>query len=454
MARRLLLGLKQSILEKRPVVTIEIGNSYSKINNLPSGPFNRLRKLLSYSPDKQAAYFSGGYSTLRYCIDKQGNFPSGHLKRVEAFLKEEKTPYVQLSDIDAWLKIKSVGHYPVFPFPLYPDQELAAEYAGCRGRVIISAPTGSGKSIIIARIIANLSVRTLVVVPSLSIKEQLKSVIKSIMGDMSNIVIENIDSPNLKKLTDFDCLIIDEAHHVAAKTYQKLNKSNWAGIYYRVFLTATPFRNQTEETLLFEGIAGTDVFTLTYKDAVKKGYIVPLEAFYIELPKRSTDAVSWQQVYNELIVNNADRNAIIAQLLLNLSIAGKSTLCLVKEIKHGNNLSDLTGIAFANGQDEDTRVFIGAFASNKIKSLIGTTGVVGEGVDTKPCEFAVIAGLGKAKSALMQQFGRAVRTFPGKETGKIILFKDKSHKFTIRHYNEQVKLLLDEYGIVPIKLEI
>ncbi len=439
------------------MITIEIGNSYSQIKGLASGPFNRLRKLLSYSPDKQATYFSGGYASLRYCIDKQGNFPTGHVNRVRKFIVDEglKIDGIKANIIDKRIESsKYTNHRAKFPFPPYLDQISATDFVVDRHRAIISAPTGAGKSYIIASVIDRLSVRTLVVVPSLSLKEQLKSSIRSIMGDMSNIVVENIDSPNLKKLTDFDCLIIDEAHHAASKTYQKLNKTAWAGIYYRVFLTATPFRNQTEETLLFEGIAGTDVWKLSYKDAVARGYIVPLEAFYIELPKKETDAFTWQQVYNELIVNNLDRNTIIAQLLLNLSLASKSTLCLVKEIKHGNNLSDLTGIAFANGQDEDTRVFIEAFNTGKIKPLIATTGIAGEGVDTKPCEFVVIAGLGKAKSALMQQFGRAIRVFPGKDTGKIILLKDKSHKFTLRHYKEQCKVLKDEYGIIPTKLEI
>lgn len=439
------------------MITIEVNNSYSKINGLASTPFNKLRKALSYSTDAQAAYFSGGnYNRLRYCIDKQGNFPTGLLPRVKAFLEEQHIKF-DISDrrLLTVLGIHKVDHKPNFAGnAAFIWQMKASQMVEKEHRAIISAPTGSGKSFVIALILARLSVKTLIVVPSLQIKEQMILGLKAIFADMTNIHVENIDSSALKKPWSYDCLIIDEAHHVAAKTYQRLNKTAWSGIYYRVFLTATPFRNQTEETLLFEGIAGSTVFKLSYKEAVAKGYIAPIEAYYIEVPKIESDAFTWAQVYSQLVVNNKSRNEIIAEMLLNLSLAGVPTLCLVKEINHGKILSDLTGIAFANGQDEDTRVFIGAFNKGQIKSLIGTTGILGEGIDTKPCQFVVIAGLGKAKSAFMQQVGRAVRTFPGKESGKVIIIKDRSHKFLTRHFNAQCQILLDEYGVKPIKLEI
>lgn len=79
------------------MVTIEVDNSTSKINNLTSIPFNKLRKALSYSPDSQAAFFAGGnYNRLRYCIDKQGVFNTGLLARVIDFLHKEHIEYVVL----------------------------------------------------------------------------------------------------------------------------------------------------------------------------------------------------------------------------------------------------------------------------------------------------------------------------------------------------------------------
>lgn len=437
-------------LYSKQMITITVDNSYSQITGLQPDAFNALRKALSYGPDPQAAYYTGGFPKLKYLMDKRGNFPTGLLYRVKAFVGRQN---VQIKDRRAQPTAQPPGMLKMIYSP-YKDQTQAVDMAENFHTGIISMPTGSGKSLVIALIAARLNLRTLVIVPNLEIKTQLYVSFRVLGIDTNKVHIENIDSRSLTARTDYDCLIIDEAHHSAASTYQKLNKMAWKGIYYRFFLTATPFRNNNEEMLLFEGIAGKLIYELSYEKAVAKNYIVPVEAYYIEIPKQKTNAYSWQEVYKELVINHHPRNTLVASLLTSLQSAGMATLCLVKEIAHGQLLSALTGIPFANGQDEDSRQYIRHFNSGEIKSLIGTTGILGEGVDTKPCEYVVIAGLGKAKSAFMQQVGRAVRTYQNKESAKIVIIKDKSHKFLLRHFNSQCKILLEEYKTKPIKLEL
>lgn len=434
------------------MLKIHVGNSYSRIEGLDSKTHAHLKKLLSYEVDPQAAYYMGGHRPrVKYLIDAKGSFPTGLLRRVERFLVQVGLSFA-VNRPNA--PIDRVGLEPDFGSIVpYPDQQAAVTVAVSARGGILSLPTGSGKSLVIALLIERLDVRTLVVVPNLELKRQLSESLEEIFGRTPHIRVENIDSKALQSLKDFDALVIDECHHAAASTYQKLNKTAWAGISRRYCLTATPFRNQENEQLLFEGICGEVLYRLTYADAVKRGYIVPVEAYFVESPKKETDAYTWAQVYKELVVNNEERNAIIADLLLTLKEADKSALCLVKEIAHGEILSTLTGIPFANGKDEDSREFIKDFSSNRLRALIATTGVVGEGVDTKPCEYVIIAGLGKAKSAFQQQVGRAVRRFGDKESAKVLIIADKSHKFTLRHFREQAKILLQEYGAKPVLLE-
>lgn len=341
----------------------------------------------------------------------------------------------------------------------YKEQEDAATAAGKYHRGIISATTGSGKSLIAALIINKLQVRTLIVVPSLYLKVQLTEAMKNWFGNAKvgpnkDIFIENVQALDVKGQLDYDCLIIDEFHHSASSSYRKLNKYAWSNIYYRFGLTATPWRNNVEEKLLLESVLSDVIYNIDYKTSVKNGFVVALEAYYIELPKVLTDAYSWAQVYSELVVRNENRNNVIAGLLQTLEASDAPTLCLVKEIAHGEALSLMSGIPFANGQDDASRDYIRQFNSGEIKALIGTVGVLGEGIDTRPAEFIIIAGLGKAKSAFMQNVGRGLRKYPGKESAKVIIFKDKSHKFTLRHFNEQKKILLEEFGIIPVKLDL
>jgi superfamily II DNA or RNA helicase len=191
-----------------------------------------------------------------------------------------------------------------------------------------------------------------------------------------------------------------------------------------------------------------------FHKAVENGYITPLEAFYVTIPKTKTNAHTWRQVYKTLVVENDVRNNLIARLVRALDHSGVPTLVLVKEIVHGKILSELCGSHFANGESEDSIILLEAFSKGKIKTLVGTTGIVGEGVNTKPAEFIIITGLGRSKNSIIQQIGRGLRRSNGKDTCKVIIFDDNSHKFTKAHFKEQCKILLDEYNLIPDELKL
>lgn len=436
--------------------TIFIGNSMSQVKDISVKMEKDLRLLLSYTSDPQTSYFSGRYAnTRKYLIDKKGQFPTGLLYVVEDYLETMEIEHYKVDSRVRPAQSKNLFHINLEYKP-YIDQETAVHNACAADRGTISMPTGTGKSITMALLISALQVRTLIVVPNLGLKKQLSEDFKRYFGKLDNITIENIDSPALATASNYDCLIIDEAHHVAAKTYRKLNSKVWTGIYYRFFFTATPFRSRNEEQLLMESIAGEIIFNLSYRDAVTNGYIVPVKAYYYELPKKVVNGRSWPEVYSELIVNNKYRNDIIAKELDSFRDKGLSVLCLVKEINHGMNIGKASEYthAFIKGENEDNRERLLEFNLNHRTTLIGTTGVLGEGVDTKPAEFIIIAGLGKSKPAFMQAVGRGIRRYKNKASCKIMIFKDSSHKWTLAHFKAQVKYLREEYGVVPSKIDI
>jgi superfamily II DNA or RNA helicase len=432
------------------MVKILYGHSYSRIAGLDEKDFKALRKELSYKIEV-SRFIPNPMNHVAYCIDKKGNFASGLISRVRYFLDNSKITFEVI--VPPASIVRTYPRTVVSPVKPYPDQLKAVTAALQTNRGVISAPTGSGKSFIIALLLRAAQTKTLIVVPTVQLKTQLRAFLDETLNTLKGIEIYNIDSPLLEKATDFDMLIIDEVHHAAATTYRQLNKTAWKEIPTRYSLSATPFRNKTEEQLLYEGVAGPIIYKLSYSAAVKQGYIVPIEAYYHRLPKVSVEGNSYREVYSELVVENQPRNEIIAETLLALQASDKYCLCLVKEIKHGKILEEATGIPFVNGGEEETRKYIQHFNQGKIKVLIGTTGVIGEGVDTKPCEYVIIAGLGKAKSSFMQNVGRCVRRFADKATGKVIIFLDPSHKWTRKHFNEQVKIIRDEYDTDVIQLD-
>lgn len=402
-------------------------------------------------------YYTGGFSNKkRTLLSSKGVFPTGLYYLVSKFLKDHALEHT-IHDHRmpprhrGKLFTLHLGYNP------YPEQVAAGEAAAKHGRGIIVAPTGVGKTAIAALIINKLQVPTLIVVPSLELKRQTIETLSKTFGNEKigvekPIRVENIDALPLKPLPGYDCIIIDEFHHSGAKTYRDLNKKAWKDIHHRFGLTATPFRSNSDERLLLEGVLSEVIYEIDYATAVENHYIVPMESYYVEVPRMNPTGYNFAQIYSELVVNNKVRNDLITQIIM--SLKHKSTLILVKEIKHGITISTKSNSLFANGEDKDTKDMITFFNQDKIKTLIGTTGVLGEGIDTKPAEYIILAGLGKSKNAFMQQVGRGFRNYPGKDSCKIILFKDNSHKWTIAHFKAQVKYLNEEYGSKPIKLDV
>lgn len=434
------------------MIKINKGNSFSRITGMNSEVLRAIRAELSYTPE-QNYHYAKFKPRPRYLIDEKGRFPSGLVSKVEALLTNHKLPYLLEHHARAKPTAKDLK-LNLGAIKPYTAQLEASKIAYNRGEGIVSMPTGTGKSLTIALTIDLFQLKTLIIVPNLELKKQFDDQVKQYFGNTASITVLNIDSPKLRTETDYDLLIIDECHHTAARTYHQLSRTAWKGIRHRVCFTATAYRNIKEEMILFQAIAGDVVYHLSYKDAIDADYIVPVEAYYVDLPKTPNDYYSWAEVYKNLIVNNGYRNGLISGMMHELSSGGVSTLCLVKEVEHGDNISAIGCIKFINGQDEDSRDYIRQFNKGGIMSLIGTTGIIGEGVDSRPAEYIIVAGLGKAKSAFMQNIGRGVRKYPGKETCKVILFRDASHKFTLRHFNAQKKILLDELGVIPIKLNI
>lgn len=433
--------------------------------------YKALREALSFTETKKSRW-SGYGSTRKYLIDKKGVFPTGLLYLVEETLQEGGWSFT----INDTRKRPQIGKFK--PASLFaadlgvtprPEQQEATTAALAAERGIIVAPTGVGKSLIAALVIDAFQVKSLVVVPSLELKRQFTDGLREYFGgDLAGplirgearhlITVENIDQLEVgKPIPGVDLVLIDEFHHSAAKTYRDLNMKSWNSVYFKFGLTATPFRSKDEERLLLESVLSKVIYKIEYSTAVEKGYITPMEVFTKNLPaiKFEGSSENWHNVYKKLIVEREDRNEIICDFVENLVAERKSTLVLVKQVEHGFRLQEMlkkrgVRVPLVHGQNEEgvNQKLIADFNDLREPCLIGTS-VIGEGVDTRPTEYIIMAGGGKSKPAFMQQIGRGFRRFIGKESCKVLMFNDISHKWLIDHHKQCVKFLKQEYGIAP-----
>lgn len=456
------------------MINLSIGNSECTAAGLTKEQWTKLRDMMSYSISDRRAYFSKSYfNQKRFLIDKAGRFPTGLLYIFDAIAKSYNWPCTRLDNRRLPMPLGRDLRLTL-PFPPYEHQKLAVEAARASGRGIIVAPTGSGKSIIIAMLIKAMECKTLVVVPSLELKTQLTKTLQSMfLVENSNsyfdqyVTVENVDSLDTTYVTDYGCVIIDEFHHSGAATYQKLNKVAWKNTYYKFGLTATPFRSKDNERLLLESVLSEVIFNLPYKTAVSSCHIVPLEAYTIPLAKvKYNDTKStWGAVYSTHIVHREDRNQKIIDFAINVGHdKQRSVLILVKQIKHGEILQQMLydrGVdsSFANGEDSNSNDFIYKFSLGKTRILIASS-IVGEGVDTRAAEYIVLAGgVGKSKIAIMQNCGRSLRIYTDKlhgekQSGKVIIFDDNNHRWFRDHNRFFLQVMQEEYNIVPEVLDI
>lgn len=476
----------------KPMIELVIGNSICRLNNLPTEHHRVLKQILSYRDTSQRIQKIMRDKTTKKpiinpatgrprllminpvvpLIDKDGTFPTGLLYLVDHYLGSNNITY-RMVDNRKRPKLHQFEDYQgvLLPFEPYEEQKWAGNAAEEYERGIIVGPTGVGKSVIVALIVDRLQVATLVVVPSVELKNQLTSSLRSFFGkDMVGplcngkksyeITVENVDQLDpKKKISGFHCVIVDEFHRSGSMTYRTLNESCWDGIYFKFGLTATPFRSNDDERLLLESVLSQVIYDIPYDLAVKKNRIVSMEAYYVDLPKIKCTAKTWQTAYKELIVNRIDRNNILCDMIENLHNQDIPTLVLVKQIEHGVLLQKMLekrglSVQFANGKDGNNKSLIEGFNHRMYPVLIGTTGVLGEGIDTKPCEYVILAGGGKSKNQFMQNVGRGFRRFGDKESCKVVMFRDPSNKWLLQHFNECKKYLAEEYACEPSKLDL
>lgn len=382
-------------------------------------------------------------------IAKRGWFGAGLIPLIE-----EKYPEIE---------IKKIPKNDI-SFPLHLNgkrlrgyQALAVRKALKENRGIIESPTGSGKTLIAAALINAIEKATeegclFIVNTTPLFRQSIKSLenllekkigkIGSGQTDIEETTVATIQSltkkENIKEiLKGFSGIIIDEAHHSAAKTYQDiLHKTQCE---YRFGLTATPHKLwTTEEYLKVTRVLGPIVSTTKYAHLSQKEYLAaPLVILYSS-PKIKVDG-NWHSAYNEGIVNNIGRNMIIKEIAQELIKQNKTILIQVRQTVHGENIKNILPEAIlieGKTKEKVQEKTKQALDNKETKAVISTT-VWKEGVDIPNLDCVINAGAGKGEIATIQSVGRVLR--PKKHKAIIVDFIDNG-KYLKAHSKARQKI--------------
>ena len=234
----------------------------------------------------------------------------------------------------------------------------------------------------------------------------------------------------------FSYLIVDEAHHAAADTYQKI-----LAYFHPTFtlgLTATPERTDDNRAIL-------DIFKNTahkpdIQTAVEIGELVPIRCIRIhtniDLTRVRFNSVQYNIRDLESKIYVPERNRLIVDTWLQY-VRNKRTVVFCASVRHAEEIAELfrqagvSAAAVSGGmKPAERREFQDRFVRREILVLCACD-LLNEGWDCPEIEVLFMARPTMSRVLYTQQLGRGMRLFPGKESLMVFDFVDNASQYNM-----------------------
>jgi len=440
-----------------PMVVLRIPDGSALVHIEKADPqiYFKIYELLSYKKD------FGKWEKPESLYDPyEKTFPVGVLPRVKKFLNS-KGYRVRVKDERQvrGIKLNSTWNEN---YVMRRYQKRAVKKALREKMGVLALPVGSGKTIVGLRIIHELDLSALVVVHTKELLYQWADKVREVLGVEPGIVgdnkweegaitiamIQTLLSRGADKLqNDYAIVMFDECHRTsAAEKFYQLGLS--LPQVYRFGLSATPWRRIRGEEIKIEAVVGPTIFEVRADDLIREKFLAK-PRFEIITYESSMPSFSerYKELYEDLIMNNDERNRAIVKKAVELAKKGHRVLIDVKRIEHGKILKEMLereGIKaeFLSSKSPNRWEILEAFKSGEIPVLIST--LLKEGVDIPEISAIILAGGGKSDIMTIQTIGRALRQ---KERMKaVIVDVQDDDPLLFTHFIERQKALKQYYG--------
>lgn len=361
-------------------------------------------------------------------------------------------------------------------------------------RKTLLSPTSSGKSLVIfmiARILNELGLKTLIVATSKGLVEQMKDDFISYTDDELDIhcVYGGKDKHQEADFTvstwqtaykmepewfdKFDVVIGDEVHTYKAMALKTLMEKTHKS-FYKFGFTGT-LDDSISNKLSIQGLFGPVVKFVSTMDLVEAGYIArpTVYAIVLEYGKESKDKIKkfkkvdgkWKKAtYQEeidFIIAHQKRNEYLIKMLQKMK---GNTLTLFQFVeKHGEILFDMMSdipetYIIHGGKDLDYRKAAKQAMEDKDNvNLLASYGTFQQGESVKRVHNLVLGSPSKSKIRVLQSLGRGLRMADDKKTVKVVdLVDDLDKNYAVEHFKKRYEYYLKEgfeVKIINVKLE-
>ena len=392
-------------------------------------PTSEIQRLLSYTTKAYNPRFKRWKVSQTCLINNQGMFYTGLVPYVQEFI-----PEVQI--VDERRFEDPPYHSPNLSITLRDYQLDYVFNALKERRLVCHSSVASGKTAMMAAIISILKTPTLIMVPDLTIQNQLYTELAKLLPGLYEYTIgipRNLIKKSTEALQQYKLLLVDECHTIAADQATDVILRNNA--HYRIGFTGTPTGRSDNKDLIIQGLLGRISQYIEVDELVAKGY----------LAETSTDIyyASWEGDYalleQLLIVQNHRRNELIQKILANHK--GKTCLVLIRRIEHGELLQKMipNSVLINGSVDGSTREDVREqVKKGKIKILIASN-VFSTGLDIPNLDVVINAGGGKSEILTGQKRGRVQRPYEGKCKKMIDIFDDWTKTLEM-HSRERIRI--------------
>lgn len=234
---------------------------------------------------------------------------------------------------------------------------------------------------------------------------------------------------------DFGYLVIDECHHGTAETYRKI--MSYFRPSFTLGLTATPERTDGEDLLgVFQNVA----HKLDLRSAVEAGTLCPVRCIRIQTNIDMRDVRISGFRYNtrdlESTIKVPERNQLIVDTW-NEYVKNKPTVVFCASVTHAEEIAErfrASGVearcVSGGTRAKERKQTLEDYESGKVTVLCACD-LLNEGWDSPHTEVLFMARPTMSKTIYMQQLGRGMRLYPGKEFLMVFDFVDNANMFNM-----------------------
>lgn len=436
-------------MSRKAALTID--NRVRITGDVPDHILSKIMNRLTFENPQYIDAKNRGFSTWNiprhiHGYEKEGKaliLPRGSIQQVLGIIKDAGLPY----HIEDHRRSLQPVHLQ-FMGSLRDFQKEAVDKMLDRDSGTLSAPTGSGKTVMALAIIAERKQPALIVVHNKELVNQWIERIEAFMGipraDVGIIgagkktfgtkitvgIINSIYKVSAEIRHHFGHIVVDECHRAPSRTFTEGLKSFDAR--YLLGLSATPWRRDKLSRLIYWNV-GDIVHKIEQGSLMDSGDVLRAEVITRETNFSSDfDPSEQYSLMLSDLTKDRGRNTLIVKDVAQ-EVREGSGVCLVLTDRKAH-VDELTGMLNEKGihasmltgdlSDGERRRVVEDLKAGKVGVLVATGQLIGEGFDCKDLSTLFLACPIRFNGRLLQYLGRVLRPAQGKEKGRIYDYID------------------------------